>query len=208
MRHIFRAATTAFLAAPLLAGSAFAADLIIDEPAVAAAPSVSGIYVELYGGGHFPMTISFPDDFEMSAGGALGASIGLSSPIPGLSFELDAMWTSSEYTDSPGYFNDTVSLMVNAEYAVPVTDTIDVYGLVGVGAIQYTYIEPGDIRYSASGAGYQVGIGGRFEVVENVSVFSELKYQTTFDDVVFDAFPVEPLRQSTLNAVVGLRFEF
>ena len=131
------------LASTLLSGSAFAADLIVDAPAASPVAS-SGwgeFYVEVYGGLTLEGTVSVDGvDADINSGTAFGASLGMMSPIDGLSFELDVMKAGGgEYVDYADEFQTTYSLMVGAEYAVPVGDMFEIYGAAGVGVINSVY---------------------------------------------------------------------
>lgn len=207
LRTILSTAVLALLAVPAASG-VMAADLIVDEPAaIAATPVLSGVYVEVYGGGHFPGTSTYfdiHDEYSMLAGPTLGVSAGILTPVPGLSAGLDVMWTSSEY-DYLGEYLHTLSLMAELEYALPVGDAFEVYAAAGLGVVNITFEDgPGD-TWSGSGAGYQVAVGARVEVVENVSLFAEYKHQDTFGYVDVEG---DDVSWPTDNVLVGLRFAF
>jgi opacity protein-like surface antigen len=195
----------------LAAAPAVAADLIIEEPAVVVAPADWGsLYVEIYGGAHFLGTSDYTGtQYDMDPGYAIGGAIGLMTPVPGLAFEIDVMATGSEYSDYPGEFVDTFSVMANAEYGVALNEMFEVYGALGLGAVNLHYHQDGNPLNDSNGwgAGYQVAVGARAHVTEDVSVFSELKYQNTFAPVeLFDGS--DDAQIPTLSAWVGLRLSF
>jgi len=193
-------------AALLLAATpGFAADLIVDEPAAVAPSDWGSLYVEFYAGARLSGTSTYydvPTEYDMLAGPALGVSVGVGTPIPGLSAGLDVMWTSAEY-DYGGEFLHTLSAMGELEYAVPLNDTFEIYGAAGLGLINITFEDSFGTTWSGSGAGYQVAVGVRANVLENVSVFAEVKHQDSFGAVDVDG---DDVTSPTTNVLVGLRF--
>ena len=209
MCRLYGAAAIALLGSVTVAGGVSAADLIADPRIAIAEPAADqgSFYLEIYGGGHFAGESTFgPSTYDMDAGPSFGAAAGMLSPVAGLAFELDAMWTSSAYSDFPGYTNQTVSLMVNADYTIALNDAFDVYGAVGLGGVQITWTPPGGTGSSGWGAGYQLAAGARAHVTDNVALFGELKYQDTFGLVGIDNGG--DLQRPMLSALSGLRFEF
>jgi opacity protein-like surface antigen len=197
----------------LLSGSAFAADLIVDAPAASPVAS-SGwgeFYVEVYGGLTLEGTVSVDGvDADINSGTAFGASLGMMSPIEGLSFELDVMKAGGgEYVDYGEEFQTTYSLMVGAEYAVPVGDMFEIYGAAGVGVIKSVYTGYG-LDYDAVGAGYQVALGARAKVTEGLAIFGEVKYQNSFEpiDIYDGSFYTYADQYPNVNVLVGLRLSF
>lgn len=190
----------------LAAAPAVAADLIIEEPAVGVAPADWGsLYVEFYGGVRLAGTSTYydtHDEYDMLAGPAFGASVGVGTPVPGLTAGLDLMWTSAVYEGSDDEFLNTFSAMVEAEYAVPLNDTFEIYGAAGLGVVNITYDFPGD-SFSDTGAGYQVAVGVRANLLENVAVFAEVKHQDTFGYVDLNG---DDVSSPNTNLLVGLRF--
>lgn len=193
--------TTAAVAL-LAATPAFAADPIGSN----AAPAFGGFYAEVYGGVVLPGISTWPgDDYDMNVGPAFGASLGIGTPIPGLSVGLDVMWTSAEYTEYDNEFQRSLSGMVEVEYAVPLNDTFELYGAAGLGFVDVTYEQIGGEKLSDTGAGYQVAIGARANVLENVALFAEFKHQDTFGAADLGTYEVST---PTNNLLVGLRFAF
>jgi opacity protein-like surface antigen len=141
-------------------------------------------YAEVYGGAQLGNESSYldTDTFPMNTGGVLGGAVGVELPVPGLSFEVDLMGTSTEYADYPDYFIHTLSLMGVVEYAVPLNEMFEVYGAVGLGGIQLVYDAP-TFTEVGWGAGYQAAIGARAGLTENVAVFAEAKFQDSFQEI-------------------------
>ena len=185
------------VAGALSVGSAAAADLIVEAPVAEAATS-SNLYVKLYGGGTFPNTLAWDgEDYDLEAGWFIGAAIGTEF-APGFSVELDASASSANYVDDDG--QSSAALFANLVYTAPVSDELSLYLGAGVGLIGVEY--DGD---SNSGFGGQVFAGLGYEVAENVTLFGELRYQSTFDTVDLDGWDVEHNRAA---ALVGVKFGF
>lgn len=201
--------TTAALAL-LAATPAFAADLVVDEAAGSpAAPDFGGFYAEVYGGVVLPGIATWNgDDYDLKLGPALGASVGMRTPVPGLSVGLDVMWTSAEYAEAvySNQFQHSFSGMVEAEYAVPLNDTFELYGAAGLGFVDIIYEDANGDKLSDTGAGYQVAIGARANLLENVALFAEFKHQDTFGTVDLVDISTDAVSVPTNNLLVGLRF--
>lgn len=200
--------TAIVLSGAMLAGHVAAADLIVDEPAMQAATTgISGFYFEVYGGATLEGNSTYDGtDYDMDAAAAFGASFGMMSPVPGLAFELDVMKSGGNY-DGSDYGIENYSVMVDAEYSVPLNDMFEVYGSAGVGFVYGVYDAADyDDYYSGTGFGYQVAVGARAHVTDGISVFSELKYQNTFSAI--DDGQGGEFQYPTLNALVGVRFAF
>lgn len=209
----FVAVGSIVLASAFLSSSVFAADLIVDAPAASpmASSGWGNFYVEVYGGLTLEGTVSVDGvDADINSGTAFGASLGMMSPIEGLSFELDVMKAGGgEYVDYGDEFQTTYSLMVDAEYAVPVGDMLEIYGAAGVGVINSVYTGYG-LDYDAIGAGYQLAIGARAKVTEGLAIFGEVKYQNSFQpiDIVGGGSVSYADQYPNVNALVGLRLSF
>ncbi|WP_055047209.1 porin family protein [Devosia sp. A16] len=193
---------TAAAFALLAATPAFAADPIVSD----AVADFGGFYAEVYGGVALPSIATWNgDDYDLKVGPAFGASFGVATPVPGLSVGLDVMWTSAEYAEAvySNEFQHSLSGMVEVEYAVPLNDTFELYGAAGLGFVGITYEDANGDKLSDAGAGYQVAIGARANVLENVALFGEFKHQDTFDTV---ALGTNDVSSPTNTLLVGLRF--
>ncbi|MBK8084750.1 MAG: outer membrane beta-barrel protein [Devosia sp.] len=164
-----------------------------------------GMFVDLYGGAALPGVSSYDGtDYDMHWGGAIGAAVGVQTPVEGLALKLDLMASGADYVGYEYYDIgvENVSLMAVGEYAVPVTDGLELYGSLGLGGVLVYYY---DTDYSGVGAGYQAALGGRAALSENVSLFGEVKYLSTFSDVDTNGYDI---RYPTTNVLSGLRFSF
>ena len=160
----------------LRTATAIAALLLVTSPAFA--EDWGNFYAEVYGGAHTSGTSTYttggagPFTSALDAGAAFGAAVGVGTPVPGLTLELDLMRTMSQYTGFPGSALDTTTLMVNAEYTIPLNELFEVYGAAGVGAYYLFYNQIlAPVGTSAGfGVGVHVAVGGRVNVTENVAL--------------------------------------
>src|SRR5687768_6822028 len=86
-----------------LTGSAFAADLIIDEPAIVAATPDVSIYLQFLGGAALPGGYEYNGvvTYDLEAGGALAGVIGVGTGLEGLSVEADFFITQRGFVSGP-----------------------------------------------------------------------------------------------------------
>ena len=223
---MLRALTTIALLA--LPGTALAADLVSDPPTDARtnmrADPTWGVYVQGYGGVVTQTTATFVETFfdgfhesffdTLSHGPTFGASIGVTTPVDGLSVGIDVMHTHADFTDfSPDFpaSLDTLSVMGTVEGAYHLTPQFDLYASGGLGAMAVHYSDP-DVATDGVTPAYQVAVGLRAKVTDNLSVFTELKHQ----DMIIPANIGDPFDDdATLtvakanNALLaGVRFSF
>ena len=151
-------------------------------------PVGTGFYVEIFGGARLAGQIDYINKSDGSSDGveplnlgpAYGGAIGYFTGIGGLSLELDALRTSTQFTLDANTSVDTLSLMANAKYSIAVTDAISLYGAVGVGAIHGGEVWHSQSFVDATQAGYQLIAGVSANVTPNVGVLVEYRYQNTF----------------------------
>lgn len=166
--------------------------LLIAAPAQAQ-EWVDGFYAEVYGGTTLATEATFVSGainriFDLDAGGLLGASVGLETGVEGLAFEFDVLRNSARRTDTERSI-DAVTVMGNAQYTAALADQFGVYGGAGLGLVFMHFDDPGgDDTGNGSGFGYQAFAGLIYDVTDNVSIFGEYRYQSTFQDILMD-FP-------------------
>lgn len=193
----------------LLASPAFSADLVIEEPAfVPDAAITSGFYAQVLGGIALPGVQDWTEDggdfaesWDLDAGYAISAALGVNL-VEGLSAEFDVLHSHRAFTD----FDDTsslTSLMGNLKYTVDVSDTVALYGAVGLGYVWEDF--SGD---DFGGFGYQLIAGAELEVADNISLVGEYRFQNTFA-------PMENVDDSTWthqlpthHVLAGIKFGF
>lgn len=198
------------LAGAAMFSTAYAADLMIEDDSVAVpTPAVWGGYVEVFGGATLAGSSYYQylvaHDYDMDAGATYGAAVGVETPIDGLAIEIEAMRSGGDYTGY-SYGVDNYSLMLNAEYTLPVSDMFSLYAGAGVGVIKTVYnAKSYDDLYSGTGIGYELTAGLSAKITENLSLFGEVKYLSPFDDI--DANGVT-INYPTTNVLGGLRLSF
>jgi opacity protein-like surface antigen len=147
-------------------------------------------------------------DFDVDQGTALG--FGVYRDVGGFELGVDVMLTDRTYT---GFNNDieSVSLMANGRYAFPVSEMVQGYVGLGLGAIRVEYVGTGgDASFSGSDTvpGAQLSLGARFAVGTG-SIFTELKAQTALSDPEPDSAEPDPLQTyRTTSVLVGYAFRF
>jgi opacity protein-like surface antigen len=224
---MLRALTTLALLA--LPGTALAADLVSDPPTDARVNMLTdpawGFYVQAYGGVVTQTNVNFDEvdifgDHDpffsfLSEGPAFGASIGVTTPIDGVSVGLDVMHTHGDIGFSPPFQPaslDTLSIMGTVEGAYHLTPQFDLYASGGLGAMRVSYADPFNTAEGWTPA-YQVAVGVRAKVTDNLSLFTEFKHQDMIAPAnLGDAFlqgDESVLVAKPNNAVLaGLRFDF
>ena len=180
-----------------MCSTAAAADLLVTEvPAEAPAPEASSIngYVQLMGGWVMPNTMDWSLQtqqqvidvtLDFDAGWALGATLGIETPIDGVSVEVDVLRTwadAPDEGDSDDISLTSTSLMANAVYSIDLNDMFSLYGGAGLGIIALEAVDE-EFDASGSGAGYQVFAGIQAAVAENVALTLEGRYQSSIDDI-------------------------
>lgn len=197
-----RSTAFAFIAtAALLSAtpSALAADLMLD-PEVEMSEAAT-MYLKVFGGATLSNALEHNNvDLDLDAGWMIGAAIGTEVLAPGVSVELDATASHALYT---GYNTEqnSVALMANFVYTVPVSDMISAYAGAGVGAIGVQFE---DSDYSI-GAGGQVLAGLNLNVTEDIALFGEVRHQGAFSNLDIDGSSVEHARTSLM---AGLKLSF
>lgn len=159
--------------------------LLVALPGAATAGEWTSFYVKAYGG-----TTAEDAQFagvglwDLEKGHFLGAAIGVATPVPGLSLELDLTHSRANYAGDTNALEATLA-MANIVYSLPVNDSFSVYGGLGLG---YAHVLDDCIEqeiYDASGsaAAAQLFAGAEVKLVEAVSFFGELRYQSAIGRV-------------------------
>lgn len=169
-----------------LSGTAFAADLIVDEPAIAAATADVGVYLQLLGGAALPGTYDYNEGdnlFDLGAGGAVAGVIGFGTGLEGLSVEADFFLAQRGYVSGiDDYDLTTGTAMAALKYTVSLNDGVDLYGAVGLGGVYLRDQEAGtdNVDVEGWGAGYLVKAGVTVAVAEQISLVGEVRYANSF----------------------------
>jgi len=207
MKKVLFAAAVALGA---LSGTAMAADLIVDEPAVEApAAAGAGWYLQLLGGATIPNGYDYDDEtFDIDSGWAIAGVLGAGLGVEGLSAELDLYLSQSGYYDG---FNDytltTGSVMADLKYTVSLNDTVGLYGAVGLGGVYLKdVIDSGsDPDIEGWGAGYLLKAGVTVAVADNISLVGEARYANSFSPIETDG---DEGQHGSGAVLVGLQIGF
>jgi OmpA-OmpF porin, OOP family len=189
-----------------LVGTAQAADLVADAAPVSmmADRSGPGLYVQGLVGLSLTNELEFASPgptLSLDLGPAVGGTVGLNTGFGGLALEVDAMASLHRQNDSASY--GTQTLMVNAKYSFMLTDTFEVYAGAGIGA--YGIIEDYDSGTGTTwGTGYQVMVGGTYDLTDQLALVGEYRYQNSFEPIDIDG----PATVANSALLAGLKFTF
>lgn len=161
------------------------AAMLVVLPGVAMAEEWTDFYVKFHGGGTAEDSqFAGFGTWDVQKGHFFGASLGVATPVPGLSVELDMSHSRANYAGDTNALVATLA-MANVVYSLPVAGSFGVYGGLGLGYAHVIDDCLTDDVYDASGYGAaaQVFAGGEVSLVEAVSVFGEFRYQSALDRV-------------------------
>ncbi len=154
-----------------------------------------------------PGTVTFdagPED--LSAGFGFNATLGadmLQTPMGVLGAQIHILHTTQQFPAYPGEFMGATSFMFRGTLTQPVTDTIDLYGALGLGGIFLN--EDYSTGGTGFGLGYQAGLGFNVKVAPNISIGLEGTYQNTFSPI--DASNGYPVQMGTTALTTSIRFD-
>jgi opacity protein-like surface antigen len=144
--------------------------------------------------------------FDTEGGSIIGLR-GLYHATPNLAFGVEVNATNAGYVGFLSSINSR-AIMAIARYTVPVTDTVDIYGTIGLGSIRVEYDGASDFpAFTGTDQvwGGQIALGVAFALSPNIGVFGELIHQAAFEDASIVSTAVE---YRSTNVAVGLRFRF
>jgi opacity protein-like surface antigen len=178
--------------------------LLFALPGAAMAEDWSNFYVKVYGGSTAEDSLfAGVQEWDLQQGSLIGAAVGISTPIPGLSIELDLTKSTANYAGNQNALLATL-VTANAVYSIPVSANFSLYGGAGLG---YAYVLDDCIsmeEWDADGTaiGGQVFIGADMMIAEGVSVFAEFRHQAALGRVEVedqhDIFGVDYRRNTIL----------
>lgn len=199
-----------------LSGTAFAADLIVDEPAVVAPAADAGVYLQFLAGASLPGTIYYFDpsdgsddgDDDLPAGGAVAAVIGIGTGLEGLSVEGDFFLTQRDYVDG-NYTLTTGTAMAALKYTVSINDSFAIYGAVGLGGVYQHDEGKGGVTVYVDGwgLGYLLKAGITAKVAEQISLVGEVRYANSFQPIGAESF-YDDEQAGAAAVLVGLQIGF
>ena len=186
-----------------LSGSAYAADLIVDEPAAMTTPAAdTTLYFELLGGAALEGSLEYNDDSsdDLDAGGAIAGVVGFGTGIEGLSVEADAFYSQRDYLSD--YTLTVGTLMADLKYTVNLNDSFAVYGAVGLGGVYLKDESSSGTVYADNwGAGYLLKAGVTAKIADQVSLVGEVRYANSFDYI-------DGEQAGTTAVLAGVHFGF
>ena len=162
---------------------------------------------ELYGGLRISDDLNYnTTSFPVDTGPSIGAAIYRRNLLPNWDFGVDFSLTRADYAGFTTSVKST-AMIAMARYNFPTAGPISFYGSAGVGVIK--------VRYDGAAAfpaftgqslelGGQVGLGVGYKVGD-LTLFSEVRYQGTFDDAIIRGQTVE---YNSTSILLGARFGF
>lgn len=181
-----------------------AAAMLVLAPSAASAMDWGSFYAEVYGGWQLPGTSDYynsPTYYDMDAGTTAGISFGVAA-TDNVDVGVDFMSTGATYVGQT-YTLSSLSAMGTVEVSMPVADMFEIYGGAGAGIIRLAFDDgPADHR-EGYGFGFQASAGARAHVTDNLSLFTEVKYQDSFGRIQLS--DGELAHQATTHVLVGLR---
>lgn len=162
---------------------------------------------ELYGGLRISDDSSYGGtSFPVDTGASAGAAIYRKNLLPNWDFGVDFSFTQADYAGFPTSVKST-AMIAMARYNFSTSGPVSFYGSAGVGVIKVRY-DGAAVFSTLTGQslelGGQVGLGVGYEVGD-LTLFSEVRYQSTFDDAVIGGFAVE---YNSTSILLGARFGF
>ncbi|WP_322865304.1 outer membrane protein [Aquicoccus sp. G2-2] len=140
---------------------------------------------------------------------ALGISRNLNS-MPNLELGVELAHTKAEYSCCAPHSLSGTSLLARAQYNVAVSNAVDLYGALGLGAVNVTYKNT-TVGYTNRDtvAGGLLALGASAKVAPSVRLVTELRYVGVFTNAKVagpGAIARAEYRNTNLN--IGVRFSF
>jgi opacity protein-like surface antigen len=179
-------------------------------PGVQADSGASQYHVTLLAGASDKASLNWDSlSYSMDSGRsyALGISRNLNS-MPNLELGVELAHTKAEYSCcAPNSLSGT-SLLARAQYNVAVSNAVDLYGALGLGAVNVTYKNTGYTNHDTV-AGGLLALGASAKVAPSVRLVTELRYVGAFTNAKVagpGATARAEYRNTNLN--IGVRFSF
>ncbi|HEV7718895.1 MAG TPA: outer membrane beta-barrel protein [Arsenicitalea sp.] len=166
-------------------------------------PSIDNFYIQGYGGLRAGDNLNLNGAAQdLNFGTAFGVSIGADSGIPGLTFDLDYMRTSANYS-AMGTALDSQSLMLDGQWTYNLSNGFNIYGAAGAGVIGVTYAATN----SGNAFGYQLKAGVSAALTDQISWFGEYRYQQAIGNVSVGT-PAQSAEYASHSILAGLKLSF
>lgn len=181
-----------------------AALFLAPGPALAQSmPIINNFYIQGYGGLRAWDNLSLNGTAQdLNFGTAFGVSVGADSGLPGLTFDLDYMRTSANYS-TLGTALDSQSLMLDGQWTYNLSNGFNIYGGAGAGVIGVTYAA----NNSGNAFGYQLKAGVGAALTDQISWFGEYRYQQAFGNVSVGT-PAQSVEYASHSILAGLKLSF
>ncbi|HEY2836212.1 MAG TPA: outer membrane beta-barrel protein [Rhizomicrobium sp.] len=185
--------------------SSAAALLLATGAAQADSTHTDNMYASILGGASFdPALMAGGSLHDMDTGYNIGARFGYGLDnligMPGFSVEADTFWNSSGYKANASHLAST-SFMGNLVYHLNTGGPLMLYGGAGLGAVNDRV--GGDIHASSTVLGWQALGGIEYPVSNDMSLFTEYRYQNAHDANVG---ALSGVGNTSNNLSVGMKF--
>lgn len=162
-------------------------------------------YASILGGASFdPALMAGGSLHDMDTGYNIGARVGYGLdnflPMPGWSVEADTSWNSSGYKPGGSHLASS-SFMGNLVYHLNTGSPVSIYGGAGIGAVNDRV--GGAIHDSSTVLGWQALGGLEYPVSQDMSLFTEYRYQNAHD-ANLNGLP--GVGNTSNNVSVGMKF--
>ena len=185
--------------------SSTAALLLFAGAAHADSTHTDNMYASILGGASFdPALMAGGSLHDMDTGYNIGARFGYGLDnligMPGFSVEADTFWNSTGYKPDASHLASS-SLMGNLIYHFNTGGPVMLYGGAGLGAVNDRV--GGDIHASSTVFGWQALGGIEYPVSNDMSLFTEYRYQNAHDANVG---ALSGVGNTSNNISVGMKF--
>lgn len=163
-------------------------------------------YASILGGASFdPALMAGGSLHDMNTGYNVGARVGYGLdnmlPMSGWSVEADTFYNQSGYKDGDASHLASTSFMGNLVYHVNTGSPIAIYGGAGIGAVNDRV--GGAIHDSSTVLGWQALGGLEYPVSQDMSLFTEYRYQNAHDANIG---ALRGVGNTSNNVSVGMKF--
>lgn len=184
--------------------------LIVGVALFPSAVWAQGWSVDIFGGGSSGGNLVWDGtDYLTNPGQTYGIGISHAGLLPsGVELGFELSHNKQEYTGyEPNYISGTAALGT-ARYTFVNTGGFEMYGGAGLGAVHVTY-DAGSYANSATVAGGQIMLGGRYAISDSMKIFAEARYLDTFQDAMVALSGATATAAFNATSIVaGLRVSF
>jgi len=172
----------------------------------AASPAVAqDISIEVFGGYSFERELDLNGNLFDVASDAIYGLRGFYNVSPNIGVGLQFSQTQADFSTLTDRIQEVNAFQVLARYSMPVSSTIDVYGTIGLGAMNINYIQFVGFEEEATVLGGSVALGARYAVNDTISIFAELYHEAALQDYELVG---DQLEYNSTSVNVGVAFRF